>query len=157
MFSLFIRNLFFTLLQPGLVAGLFPYWILGRTRVRNDLNELGSWEYIGLIIFFTGFLIMLHCITLFATKGRGTLSPADPTRKLVISGLYKFSRNPMYMGVMLMLIGETVLFESRSLLYYSIFIFVSFNLFILLVEESRLKRDFGDAYDSYKKRVRMWL
>src|SRR6218665_3939928 len=108
--SLFLRNLFFTILQPGIVAGLIPYFILG-----NDVNKISNsfctiYRIIGMATFIIGFVIMSVCIISFAVKGRGTLSPADPTKRLVISGLYRYSRNPMYIGVMMMLIGESIFF-----------------------------------------------
>src|SRR4051812_10918498 len=94
MWSLFFRNLFFTILQPGVVAGLIPYWILDN-RFRDTFeHRLRSFQFVAIFIFAVGIAILLYCIGLFAIKGRGTLSPADPTKKLVISGIYKFSRNP---------------------------------------------------------------
>src|SRR5689334_13727701 len=103
--SLFLRNLFFTILQPGIVAGLVPYRILnGNTYINQSLR---FYQYAGAFLFVVGLAIMLHCIINFAVNGRGTLSPADPTKKLVITGLYKYSRNPMYVGVMLVLVGES--------------------------------------------------
>lgn len=89
MLSLLLRNLFFTILQPGLVAGLIPYWILG-DKVKHIAQPLQFYNYIGAIVFAIGLVIMLSCIISFAVKGRGTLSPADPTKRLVITGLYKF-------------------------------------------------------------------
>ena len=87
---------------------------------------------------------MFDCIIRFAVEGRGTLSPADPTKKLVISGLYKFSRNPMYVGVMMIIIGEAIFFRSTSLWIYSLFIFIAFNLFVMFIEEPLLLKDFGE-------------
>lgn len=74
-----------------------------------------------------------------------------------MKGLYKLSRNPMYVGVMLMLIGEAVFAGSRSLWIYSGVVFLAFHLFILLVEERRLRKDFGSEYDAYCGRVRRWI
>lgn len=157
MLSLFFRNFFFTLLQPGMVAGLFPYLIL-REKVKPTLDELfGLPQYFGSIIFFFGLIIMIKTIVQFALEGKGTLSPADPTKKLVIKGLYRFSRNPMYIGVMAMLIGEAIFFEAGIFWLYVIFIGLAFNLFILFVEEPRLKRDFGEEYENYKAHVRRWI
>ena len=155
--SLFIRNLLFTIMQPGLVAGLIPLWITG-FRINDIFNEV--WQlhhYIGTIVFLIGFVIMLWCIISFAVIGRGTLSPADPTKKLVISGLYYFSRNPMYVGVLMILIGEVIFFQSHQLLIYLLIIFISFNIFVLLIEEPRLRKDFGEEYRKYCKRVRRWI
>ena len=156
-FSLILRNLFFTILQPGLVAGLIPYWILG-TQVTKVLEAtFGIQQYFGLILFIVGFLIMIDCILRFAIEGRGTLLPADPTKKLVIRGLYQYSRNPMYVGVVSMLVGEAIFFEGGRFWFYVAGIALVFNLFILLVEEPRLKRDFGTEYELYCRKVKRWL
>ena len=100
---------------------------------------------------------MFHCIIRFAVEGRGTLSPADPTKKLVIKGLYGFSRNPMYVGVMMILIGEATFFQSGSLCIYLLFIFLAFNVFILLFKEPRLHEEFGEDYRTYCQKVRRWF
>ena len=157
MLSLFIRNLLFTMLQPGLVAGLIPFWITG-FRINDIFDEVWQWHhYSGAIVFLIGFVIMLWCIINFAIKGRGTLSPVDPTKRLVVAGLYKFSRNPMYVGVTLMLIGEAIFFHSVELWVYSLFVLLAFNIFAILVEEPRLRKDFGEEYKDYCKKVRRWI
>lgn len=159
MVTLFIRNLVFTILQPGIVAGLIPYLILGNKTSDIFVTQLlhPGLHSLGAIGFIIGFVIMLSCIRNFAIKGRGTLSPAYPTKRLVVAGLYKFSRNPMYVGVILMLIGEAIFFQSADLWVYSLFVFITFNIFILLIEEPRLKRDFGEEYTRYCKKVRRWI
>jgi protein-S-isoprenylcysteine O-methyltransferase Ste14 len=155
--SLLFRNLIFTILQPGIVAGLVPYWILkSKTPVSND-QSLKLYQFAGEIVFTTGLIIMLYCIINFATRGKGTLSPIDPTKKLVITGLYKFSRNPMYIGVMIMLIGEAIFFRSADLWIYSAAIFAAFNLFIMFFEEPRLRKDFEKEYEQYCKKTRRWI
>lgn len=159
MLSLFIRNLIFTILQPGIVAGLIPYYIIGEngfSKFSNLFSKIG-WHTSGIIIFLIGFIIMMHCIINFAVKGRGTLSPADPTKRLVISGLYKYSRNPMYVGVILILIGEAIYFQSSALWIYTACVFLLFNVFIMIIEEPRLKRDFEIEYKSYCDKVRRWI
>lgn len=108
-------------------------------------------------MLLTGLLILTSCIISFAIKGNGTLSPADPTKKLVVSGLYRYSRNPMYVGVLLILIGEALFFPMVRLLIYLVFVFVAFNGFIILAEEPRLRKDFGAAYSAYCKNVRRWI
>ena len=157
MLSLFFRNLFFTIIHPGLVAGLFPYWILGDKVNKLFPQSLQFHHYLGILLFLIGLVIMFDCIIRFAVEGRGTLSPADPTKKLVIKGLYRFSRNPMYLGVTTVLIGEAVFSQSNNLWVYLLFIFLAFNLFVLLVEEPRLRKDFGKDYYQYCKNVRRWL
>jgi protein-S-isoprenylcysteine O-methyltransferase Ste14 len=157
MWSLVLRNLLFTILQPGLVAGLIPYFILGSPVATTFKNGLTSLQYIAILIFAAGVAILFYCIGMFAIKGRGTLSPADPTKKLVVSGLYRCSRNPMYIGVILILIGEAVFFSSGSLWIYTAIVFIAFNLFIILHEEPRLKRDFGTEYQQYLNTVGRWM
>lgn len=157
MVSLLLRNLFFTILQPGLVAGLFPYWLLRGEKKAFIPDAWGLWQYAGLPVMVIGFSIMTACILRFATEGRGTLSPIDPTKKLVVGGLYKYTRNPMYLGVILLLIGESVFWESLRLAGYAGVVFAGFNLFILLHEEPRLRRDFPAEYDAYCQKVRRWL
>lgn len=120
-------------------------------------NPFQLQHYTGMLIFLAGLSVMLHCIARFALDGLGTLSPADPTRRLVTSGLYRFSRNPMYAGVMLMLLGEVVFCGEAYLLLYSAGIAVLFNLFIIYREEPRLKKDFGDDYETYRKKVGRWI
>jgi protein-S-isoprenylcysteine O-methyltransferase Ste14 len=157
MTSLLLRNLFFTILQPGMVAGFIPYWI-----VRNHLIEIiekpaGVFQFMAILLFTAGFVTTITCILRFAFEGKGTLSPADETKQLVIGGLYRYSRNPMYVGVMLMLIGEALFTSSKDLWIYAAVIFSCFHLFILMHEEPRLQRDFGDQYSVYRKKVRRWL
>jgi len=157
MVSLILRNLFFTILQPGLVAGLIPVWILGR-KANNLFNKPWQlYQFSGFLVFVGGFLIMLICIISFAVKGRGTLSPADPTKKLVVTGLYRYSRNPMYIGVVMILTGEAIFFQSVSLWIYLLVVIIAFNIFILLHEEPRLQKDFGEEYKKYCQKVRRWI
>lgn len=157
LFSLLLSNLIFTILQPGIVAGLLPALI-----VKDALNNIFTWRFevhhfMAMAVFITGLIIMLICIVSFAVKGRGTLSPLDPARRLIISGLYRYSRNPMYVGVMLILWGEAIFFLSNYLWLYSFIIFGAFNAFIIFYEEPRLKKDFGAEYDKYFQSTRRWL
>lgn len=153
--SLLLRNLFFTLLQPGLVAGVFPYLIVKKEFEAVFENPIHMLTVIGLIV--TVVVVTCHCIFKFATDGRGTLSPVDPTRRLVIKGLYKYSRNPMYVGVMMILVGECLFTLNLNLVFYSMLIFIAFNQFIIYREEPRLTKDFGEAYIVYQKQVRRWI
>ena len=157
MFSLFLRNIFFTIIHPGLVAGLIPFWILGDKTYEEIAEPFEFHKYIAIVIFLIGLTILLSCIIRFAVEGRGTLSPADPTKRLVIKGLYKYSRNPMYVGVILILTGEIIFFSSSNLLLYTVFVFICFNLFVIFVEEPRLNRDFASEYLNYCKQVRRWV
>ncbi len=157
MFSLYVRNLFFTIIHPGLVAGFIPYWILGSKWKEQFSLSFHFYQYSGIIFFSLGLAVLLNCILRFALAGHGTLSPIDPTKKLVTGGLYRYTRNPMYLGVLTILIGEALFFESYHLGIYLLMITLIFNLFILAVEEPRLRRDFGGEYRDYCSKVRRWL
>lgn len=157
MVSLLLRNLLFAILQPGIVAGLIPFLILGDKVNKSFSQPWTVYHFLGAIVFVIGFVIMLTCIQSFAVNGRGTLSPADPTKRLVVTGLYKFSRNPMYVGVTMILVGEAIFFQSNYLWTYLTFVSVAFNIFILLNEEPRLRKDFGDEYHRYCQKVRRWI
>lgn len=154
--SLFLRNLFFTLIHPGIVAGLIPYWLLRQSHLSLSFYlNIRSIAGVGFMIL--GFGIMAYCIFHFGRYGRGTLSPADKTQYLVLSGLYRYSRNPMYIGVLLILVGEALAVGTWILVFYTLLVFALFNFFILVIEEPRLKRDFGKPYLDYCQRVRRWL
>ena len=153
--ALFLKNLVFTILQPGLVAGLIPYLIIKEyDGVYQDCFPIAFWGY---VLFIIGLAIMIYCIVSFGTRGLGTLSPAFPTQKLVLQGLYKYSRNPMYVGVLMILIGEAIVFKSIHLSVYTLLVFLGFHLFIIYFEEPRLKRDFGEEYKAYMTEVRRWI
>jgi protein-S-isoprenylcysteine O-methyltransferase Ste14 len=105
----------------------------------------------------TGAAIVLRCIWDFAAKGRGTLAPVDPPKQLVVQGLYRYVRNPMYLGVLLVLLGETAFFGSPALLQYTLAWFFLVNLVVVLYEEPSLRNRFGDSYERYRRSVHRWL
>jgi len=153
---LLLRNLIFTILKPGIVIILIPFMII-RDKLDRIIQPLQFYHYVGIYVFLIGIIIMLHCIIKFTFEGRGTLSPIEPTQRLVISGLYSFSRNPMYIGAILILSGEAIFFHSTSLCLYSIIIFLIFNIIIFLIEEPRLRNDFDKEYRRYCQNVRRWI
>lgn len=154
---LFVRSLFFVILKPVVVIGLVPFIITGDSFSDSFSNHFTLHHYIGLLIFLVGVIILFHCVVRFAIDGLGTLSPIDPTKRLVISGLYKYTRNPMYIGVILILFGETVFTKSIHLLFYSFIIIILFYLFVVYKEEPRLKKDFGQNYEMYCNTVNRWF
>lgn len=157
MISLYLRNILFFILQPGIVAFLVPY-ILAKEKFKQEIIEdFDALNYIGIVLGLLGLIIVFYCIYRFIIDGRGTLSPADKTKVLVIKGLYKYSRNPMYIGVLLILLGEIFFTKSIVLFGYSIFTFLGFHLFVIFVEEPRLKKDFKSSYASYTSKVNRWF
>ncbi|HKA57653.1 MAG TPA: isoprenylcysteine carboxylmethyltransferase family protein, partial [Gemmatimonadales bacterium] len=101
--------------------------------------------------------LLAACIWEFASRGRGTLSPVDPPKELVVQGLYRYVRNPMYLSVSTMLLGEALLARSIALLGYWAIFFAAANLFVIVYEEPILRRQFGDSYERYTKHVGRWL
>ena len=109
-----LRALFWTLLMPGVFGFYLPWRFFGLRDVRIDIANPRQW--LGLLCIGVGTILLLTCIWEFARRGKGTLSPADPPRQLVVSGLYRFVRNPMYLSVTLIVFGEVMLTFSRPLL-----------------------------------------
>jgi protein-S-isoprenylcysteine O-methyltransferase Ste14 len=144
-----IKTLIFTVLVPGTVTVLLPRWLLGR-------GARLQWP-IGMVPLALGALIYLRCAWDFATAGRGTPAPIDPPKKLVARGLYRFVRNPMYWGVLLVVLGESVLFASAVLLRYAVAAWFFFHCFVVLYEEPALHSKFGPAYEEYRKDVPRWI
>jgi len=121
---------------------------------------LERWErpqYLAFVPALCGVAIFCRCIWIFAVVGHGTPAPVDLPKVLVVCGLYRYARNPMYLGVLLFLLAESAFFESWSLLKYVAGIFICFHLFIVLYEEPSLRRRFGESYVRYCRSVHRWL
>lgn len=151
-----VRSLFFAIVFPGTVTVAIPYLIVTRERSQFVVHW-AAWHYVGFVPIAVGAGILISCIRDFAVIGRGTLAPIDPPKELVVQGLYRYVRNPMYLGVLTLLLGEAVFFESIGLLQFAAGWAVVIHLFVLLYEEPTLKRKFGESYDRYCRSVRRWV
>lgn len=152
---LFIKNLIFVVLVPGLVAGWVPLHWFGR----DAQWPAGSWEprhWLGAAIGAIGAGIVLHCVWLFAVKGRGTPAPIDPCKKLVHRGLYRWVRNPMYLGVLTVVASQMVFFWSWHIGVYLFCLMCTFQTFVVLYEEPALSSQFGAMYEDYRRDVPRW-
>ncbi len=154
LFKTLFKTLLFILVAPATVTIYLPYSLLAS---RPATAQPGAFRYVGLLPILLGVGVNLWCAWDFAVTGRGTPAPIDPPKELVARGLYAYVRNPMYVGVLSILLGEVLLFASRTLLWYAAAVFVGFNLFVLLYEEPTLRRKFGVAYERYCARVPRWL
>jgi protein-S-isoprenylcysteine O-methyltransferase Ste14 len=150
-----LRSLLVVVLIPGSVAAYVPLQILrsGGHVARPEVS-IGTCLAVCLTLF--GVWVLLVCVWAFFTEGRGTLAPFDPPRRLVAVGLYRFTRNPMYNGVLATLAGEAWLFHSTALLEYAGLVFVLFNVFVLGYEEPALESRFGESYREYRRAVPRW-
>jgi protein-S-isoprenylcysteine O-methyltransferase Ste14 len=137
---------------PITVLIIVPLYIERNISIKNVLSLL-----IGLSIICIGMYIMTMTISTFIRIGKGTLAPWSPTRKLVISGLYGYVRNPMIMGVMIVLIGESIAIMSLKILFWALVFFIINNIYFIVYEEPDLEKKFGDEYREYKKNVRRWI
>jgi protein-S-isoprenylcysteine O-methyltransferase Ste14 len=150
------KTLIFTLVVPGTVTVLVPYWLLSSRAARGAL-PIGDAGYMGLLPMLIGALIYFRCAWDFTFTGKGTPAPMDPPKELVVRGLYQYVRNPMYVGVLSLLLGEALLFASRVLLQYAGVVFVMFYLFVVFYEEPVLKQKFGPSYMRYCQSVPRWV
>jgi protein-S-isoprenylcysteine O-methyltransferase Ste14 len=114
-------------------------------------------RFTGLIPIALGALLYLWCAWDFTFTGKGTPAPFDPPKEMVARGLYKYVRNPMYVAALLVLIGETILFESALILIYAAIVFSVFHLWVIFYEEPTLRRKFGESYEEYCLKVSRWI
>lgn len=148
-------SLLFTLFGgPAIVQGYFP-WSITRFRVPRD-EPLGVTLAAGLLIA-AGLVPLLESIVRFIAVGHGTLVPAAPPEHLVVSGLYRYVRNPMYVGVLTAIAGEGLLFWNRGMVIYFAAVWFTMHLFVCFYEEPKLTRTFPSEYLLYKKSVPRWL
>ena len=152
---LVVRSLLWTILLPGFFAGYVPWRYFGINRVRLDL--FSPTDVVGIFCIGLGTLLLGACILEFARSGQGTLSPLDPPRHLVVRGLYRYVRNPMYLSVTVIVLGEVLVSQSRALAVYWAIWFWCVNLFIMGYEEPTLRRQFGASYDEYSREVGRWI
>ena len=150
-----LRSLLWTVLLPGVAAGWVPWRFFGLRWLRLDLAA--SHQAAGAVCAVAGVLLLGLCIWEFARRGLGTLSPVDPPRQLVVRGPYQFVRNPMYLAVTLVLLGEALAAWSRPLFLYWVGWFAAVNLMVIGYEEPSLRGRFGESYERYARRVRRWI
>jgi protein-S-isoprenylcysteine O-methyltransferase Ste14 len=136
---------------PGLVAFAIPISIGAST------NHPMRYRLLAAVPLCLGTLLLLWCVREFYDAGRGTLAPWDPPRHLVTTGPYRVSRNPMYVGVVAILAGWCILWESLPLIIYSALFAVGFHLRVLWFEEPWAARQFGAEWQAYRERVSRWL
>ncbi len=139
---------------PGTVGLLVP-WLLARSS--RSYFEPGALLWLGIALVALGASALVWCIVDFARLGRGTLAPIDPPRFVVRGGLYRYVRNPMYLCVLTLVLGEALLYGSGAVAVYALLLALAFHLFVLLYEEPTLRRMFGADYEEYVRRVPRWI
>jgi protein-S-isoprenylcysteine O-methyltransferase Ste14 len=149
---LLLKNLAFTLLLPGTLGVYLPLWI-----TQGPARPAGAAGAGALALLALGGAIYAWCVWDFATFGGGTPAPIDAPKRVVARGLYRFTRNPMYVGVLTVILGIAALHRSPAAVAYAAVVATGFHLFVRLYEEPHLRRVFGAEYEAYCARVNRWL
>jgi protein-S-isoprenylcysteine O-methyltransferase Ste14 len=148
---MFVRALFAFLALPGVVAFAVPIATLLHA---DHTRVVRGWA---LAMLIGGVVGLVWCVRDFYVSGKGTLAPWSPPQRLVIVGLYRYSRNPMYVSVLMILLGWAMAFDVTALLWYAIFIAIAFHLRVVLGEEPWLARTHGEEWTRYRSEVRRWI
>jgi protein-S-isoprenylcysteine O-methyltransferase Ste14 len=146
----------FFLVAPGVVAGLVPWWLSGG-QMRSPFLGWYSLRVVGVVLIALGTPALLDSFVRFALEGRGTPAPVLPTEHLVVTGLYRFVRNPMYVGVLSVILGQGLLLGDARVLRYGAVVWLAFFLFVVGYEEPTLRRTFGEEYERFCANVPRWI
>lgn len=142
----------FSLILPITVLLLVPSLLVSRITI----PFLPSFLF-GLIVMGIGLYVMILTISSFSRVGKGTLAPWSPTKKLVVAGMYRYVRNPMILGVLTVLTGESIALLSGKIFLWALVFFAINHVFFLVYEEPDLERKFGNEYRAYKENVPRWI
>jgi len=148
-------SVLFFAIAPGVVAGVVPWWLTG-WQARGPLAHWAPVRIAGLIMLIAGALVLVQAFARFVTEGRGTPAPAAPAERLVIGGLYRYVRNPMYLAVVAAITGQALALGQPVLLSYAAAVWVTTAAFARWHEEPALARQFGAQYEAYRREVPAW-
>jgi protein-S-isoprenylcysteine O-methyltransferase Ste14 len=152
--SIIVSTLFTLFGGPGILLVYVPWRVTGFHIPSGDPTVR---IVVAVVLMVVGLVPLLESIWRFIVVGRGSLFPAVPTEHLVVSGLYRYVRNPMYLGVLTVITGEALLFWSGGLIVELVTVWIGIQLFVLFYEEPRLTKAFPDEYPRYRRNVRRWL
>lgn len=145
----------FFVLAPGVVAGIVP-WLLTGWDVEEPLPYWAPLRVVGVALLVVGVAALVHSFVRFVAEGIGTPAPVAPTERLVVGGLYRYVRNPMYLAVEAAIVGQALALGQLWLLAYAAGVGVAFAAFVHWYEEPALRRQFGAEYDAYRRAVPAW-
>jgi protein-S-isoprenylcysteine O-methyltransferase Ste14 len=146
----------FLVLAPGFVAGVVPWWI-NHWRIQAPFLGISLFRLLGGFLLAAGTLGLLDSFARFALQGVGTPAPVFPTSHLVVTGLYRYVRNPMYVAVVAAVLGQALIFGNAALLAYGALVWLLFHLFVLTYEEPALRAAFGSDYAAFCSAVPRWI
>jgi protein-S-isoprenylcysteine O-methyltransferase Ste14 len=151
-----VGSLIFFFIAPFTLAGVVP-WMITDWQVKFPEFALPAVQVVGAALAALGALMLIDSFARFALKGLGTPAPVFPPKHLVVDGLYRHVRNPMYVGVVSAILGQALIFASPGLLVYGLLIWLGFHLFVVGYEEPTLRETFGDEYETFCRNVRRWI
>jgi protein-S-isoprenylcysteine O-methyltransferase Ste14 len=151
-----LGTLLFVLLVPGNVIGVVPYLLSGWRTAPPFLGVIAT-RWLGAALIGLGLPLFADFALRFVREGRGTPAPIAPTAVLVVGGPYRFTRNPGYVAVLALVVGQALLFGSHAVLLYAAALAIGFHLFVILNEEPTLRKRYGGQYDRYCATVPRWL
>jgi protein-S-isoprenylcysteine O-methyltransferase Ste14 len=154
--SAILGSAIFLVVAPGSLALYFP-WRICRWRFASTFFGFRPLRIVGMLMIAAGLPVLLDSFARFAIQGLGTPAPVAPPQRLVVTGLYRYVRNPMYVAVALLIFGQGLLFGSVSLLEYGLVVWLGFFAFVILYEEPALRSKFGEDYRQYCSRVPRWI
>jgi len=147
----------FFVLAPGVVAGLVPWWLTGwRMRDQQPSWAWAPLRVAGVALLAAGAIVLVHAFVRFVAEGVGTPAPVAPTRHLVVGGLYRYVRNPMYLAVVATIVGQALALGQPALLVYAVTAGTAMAAFVHGYEEPTLRRQFGAQYQDYRRAVPAW-
>jgi len=146
----------FLIVAPGTFAGYLP-WLITRWRFGDGLGDLPGLRAAGLLLLVLGGLALLECFLRFAWQGLGTPAPVAPPQRLIVTGLYRHVRNPMYVAVLSLVFGQALFFGRPSLLVYGAALWAAFHAFVVAYEEPTLRARFPEQHARYVRAVPRWL
>jgi protein-S-isoprenylcysteine O-methyltransferase Ste14 len=145
----------FFLLAPGVVVGLIP-WLLTRWQARDPVPYWAPMRVLGAILLVAGLMVLIRAFVRFVMEGLGTPAPIAAPDRLVVGGVYRYVRNPMYVAVVATIVGQALLFGQLGLLIYAAAVWLLVAAFVHLYEEPTLTRRFGADYEAYRRAVPAW-
>ena len=151
-----LGSVIFLLIAPVTVVGWIPWWI-SRWQMQLDFGDFTILRVVGVVLVLAGVPVLLDSFARFAIQGLGTPAPIFPPRHLVVQGLYRYVRNPMYVALVLVITGQALLFGNFRLLEYGAIVWLFTHLFVLLYEEPKLRATFGDEYKTFCVNVPRWI
>jgi protein-S-isoprenylcysteine O-methyltransferase Ste14 len=146
----------FFLLAPGMVAGLIPWLLTGGWQVREPLPYWAPMRLLGAILLVAGLIVVVQAFVRFVVEGYGTPAPVAAPERLVVGGVYRYVRNPMYVAVLAAIVGQALLLGRLGLLLYAGAIWLVAAAFVRWYEEPTLTHRFGEDYEAYRRAVPAW-